>query len=261
MGIESLMEMRETAYEEESQEFLASFDDFMYYPRNSRILQGDGLGHMEFTVKGKAYRVPFRELNEISGFSAPKNVPHSNQIATRQYDDGGVGQTYAVEGVPDIFSPIRRLSEKVKEVWWSNENDYHNAQTYILLNCKELAWYESIFVDEWMKAQVDPNDPDAYPIWFHELLLGAMAKITTASMRKLVGVEDLPLQQESCVDRTEPDIDENIFLIDPQNRKVEDLPDDTEEEGDSDEFDKSEDDDEDLEDEGDDEEQQEDESE
>lgn len=36
--------------------------------------------------------------------------------APRKYDDDGVMPTYAVECVLDIFSQIRRLSEKLKEV-------------------------------------------------------------------------------------------------------------------------------------------------
>ena len=57
--------------------------------------------------------------------------------APRRYDDGGVAPTYAVAGVPDIFSQIGRLGGKLKEVWWSSEQHAHSAHTYILLNCED----------------------------------------------------------------------------------------------------------------------------
>ena len=58
--------------------------------------------------------------------------------APRRYDDGGDAPTYAVDGVPDIFSQIERFGGKLKEVWWSSDEDAHSAHTYILLNCKDL---------------------------------------------------------------------------------------------------------------------------
>ena len=54
----------------------------------------------------------------------------------RRYDDGGVPTSYAVDGVSDIFCQIGRFGGKLKEVWWSYEEDKHNAHNYILLNCK-----------------------------------------------------------------------------------------------------------------------------
>ncbi|KAL0886713.1 hypothetical protein Bca101_010696 [Brassica carinata] len=57
--------------------------------------------------------------------------------APRRYDDGGVAPTYAVAGVPDIFSQIGRLGGKLKVVWWSSEVDAHSAHIYILLNCDD----------------------------------------------------------------------------------------------------------------------------
>ena len=50
--------------------------------------------------------------------------------------------TYIVEDVPDIFCQIGRLGEKLKEVWWSSEDDAHSAYTYILLNCEEIEAFE-----------------------------------------------------------------------------------------------------------------------
>lgn len=55
----------------------------------------------------------------------------------RRYDDGGVPQSYAVDGVPDIFCQIGRFGGKLREVWWSSDEDKHSAHTYILLNCED----------------------------------------------------------------------------------------------------------------------------
>ncbi|KAL0734258.1 hypothetical protein Bca4012_010468 [Brassica carinata] len=45
-------------------------------------------------------------------------------IAGRRYDDGGVAPTYAVAGVPDIFSQIGRLGGKLKVVDYEDDPDY-----------------------------------------------------------------------------------------------------------------------------------------
>ncbi|CAN6834695.1 unnamed protein product, partial [Brassica oleracea] len=62
----------------------------------------------------------------------------------------GVAPTYAVVGVPEIFSQIGRLGGKSKQVWWSSEEDAHSAHTYILLNCEDplMRYFESMFVSQ-----------------------------------------------------------------------------------------------------------------
>ena len=55
----------------------------------------------------------------------------------KRYDDGGVLTSYAVDGVPDIFCQIGRFGGKLKEVWWSCEEDKHSVHTYIFLNCED----------------------------------------------------------------------------------------------------------------------------
>ncbi|XP_024005026.1 uncharacterized protein LOC112082159 [Eutrema salsugineum] len=80
----------------------------------------------------------------------------------------------------------------------------------------------------------------------HMDLIGPVQTESIAGRRYIfVLVDDFSrFTWDTCIDLTELDVDEEIFLIDPQNRQVEDLPDDTEEE--SDEFYETEDDDEDL---------------
>jgi len=70
-----------------------------------------------------------------SYYFAPK--VRIRKSAPRRYDDGGVGPTYAVAGVPDIFCQIGRFGGKLKEVWWSSDEDVHSGHTNILLNCKD----------------------------------------------------------------------------------------------------------------------------
>ena len=76
---------------------------------------------------------------EISHFTSYYFAPtvRVRKRAPRRYDDGGVAPTYAVDGVPDIFRQIGRLAGKLKEVWWSSDEDAHSAHTYILLNCED----------------------------------------------------------------------------------------------------------------------------
>ncbi|XP_056856542.1 uncharacterized protein LOC130505955 [Raphanus sativus] len=98
------------------------------------------------------------------------------------------------------------MGGKTKEVWWSSDEDAHSAHTYILLNCEDpfMRYFESLFVSQvqeaipgistsevdkrkdrhfikWLKSQVEYEDPD-YPIWFHELVQGPLAKVTTSPM-------------------------------------------------------------------------------
>jgi hypothetical protein len=81
------------------------------------------------------------ETSHFTGYYFASNV-RTRKRAPRRYDDGGVGRTYPVEGVPDIFSSIGRLCGKLKEVWFANEHDHHSAHTYILLNCEEVSPFE-----------------------------------------------------------------------------------------------------------------------
>ena len=98
-------------------------------------------------LKGKAKNLAKVEGSIIAG-SLTEEVSHftsyyfaskvrTRRRAPRRYDDGGVAPTYAVVGVPEIFSQIGRLGGKSKQVWWSSEEDAHSAHTYILLNCED----------------------------------------------------------------------------------------------------------------------------
>ncbi|KAL0650577.1 hypothetical protein Bca4012_093268 [Brassica carinata] len=105
---------------------------------------------------------------ETSNFTSYYFAPtvRTRKRVPRRYDDGGVPTSYPIDGVPDIFCEIARFGGKTKEVWWSCEEDKHSAHTYILLNCEDA---------------VDYDDP-YYPVWFHELVQGPVAKVTTSPM-------------------------------------------------------------------------------
>ncbi|XP_056863252.1 uncharacterized protein LOC130510701 [Raphanus sativus] len=156
-------------------------------------------------LKGKAKNLAKVEGSIIAG-SLTEETSHftsyyfaskvrTRKRAPRRYDDGGVAPTYAVAGVPDIFSQIGRLGGKSKEVWWSSEEDAHSAHTYILLNCEDplIRYFESLFVSQveetfpgisttdvdkrkdqhfikWLKSQVDFDDDADYPKWLHEVI-------------------------------------------------------------------------------------------
>ena len=62
---------------------------------------------------------------------------HTQKRVTRRYDDGGIAPTYIVDGVPNIFSQIRRLGGKLKHVWCSSQEDPNSASTYVLLSCED----------------------------------------------------------------------------------------------------------------------------
>lgn len=80
---------------------------------------------------------------ETSHFTSYYFAPtvRTRKIIPRRYDDAGVAPTYAVEGVPDIFCQIGRFGDKLKEVWWSIEEDMHNVHTYILLNYEDVVMH------------------------------------------------------------------------------------------------------------------------
>ncbi|XP_056843715.1 uncharacterized protein LOC130496011 [Raphanus sativus] len=168
-------------------------------------------------LKGKAKNLAKVEGSIIAG-SLTEETSHftsyyfaskvrTRKRAPRRYDDGGVAPTYAVAGVPDIFSQIGRLDGKSKEVWWSNEEDAHSAHTYILLNCEDplIRYFESLFVSQveetfsgisttdvdkrkdqhfikWLKNQVDFDDDADYPKWLHEVIQSPHVKVTTSQM-------------------------------------------------------------------------------
>ena len=103
-------------------------------------------------LKGKAKNLARVEGSIVAG-SLNEETSHftsyyfGSQVRTRKtttsrYDYGGVMPTYIVEDVPDIFCQIGRLGGKLKEVWWSSEDDAHSAHTYILLNCEEIEAFE-----------------------------------------------------------------------------------------------------------------------
>ncbi|KAL0706245.1 hypothetical protein Bca4012_072671 [Brassica carinata] len=76
---------------------------------------------------------------ETSNFTSYYFAPtvHTRKIVPRRYDDGGVPTSYEVDGVSDIFCQIEWFGGKLKEVWWSCEEDKHSAHNYILLNCED----------------------------------------------------------------------------------------------------------------------------
>ncbi|XP_056844483.1 uncharacterized protein LOC130496438 [Raphanus sativus] len=168
-------------------------------------------------LKGKAKNLAKVEGSIIAG-SLTEETSHftsyyfaskvrTRKRAPRRYYDGGVAPTYAVAGVPDIFSQIGRLGGKSKEVWWSSEEDAHSAHTYILLNCEDplIRYFESLFVSQveetfpgisttdvdkrkdqhfikWLKSQVDFDDDADYPKWLHEVIQSPHVKVTTSQM-------------------------------------------------------------------------------
>ena len=106
------------------------------------------------TLKGKAKNLARVEGSIVAGslteeashftsyYFAPK--VRTRKRAPRRYDDGGVVPTYMEENVPDIFCQIGRMGGKLKEVWWSSDEDVHSAHLYILLNCEDplIAYFE-----------------------------------------------------------------------------------------------------------------------
>ncbi|CAA7059438.1 unnamed protein product [Microthlaspi erraticum] len=134
----------------------------------------------------------------------PRNLARvrTRKRAPKRYDDGGVGRSYPSEDVPDMFSSVGRLGGAVKQVWWTDENDRHSTQTYILLNCEDITPFETEFCRQvrecivgvtdnevnkrkdqhfakWIKSSVAPGD-ESYPEWFHEVIKGPLWKVTTA---------------------------------------------------------------------------------
>ncbi|KAL1208366.1 hypothetical protein V5N11_000804 [Cardamine amara subsp. amara] len=79
------------------------------------------------TLKGKVKNLARVEGSIVAGslmegtsnFSSYYFAPkvRTKKIAIRRYDDGGVIQTYTVEGIPYIFLQIGRLAGKLREVW------------------------------------------------------------------------------------------------------------------------------------------------
>lgn len=85
-----------------------------------------------------------QSLNEeTSHFSSYYFAPQVQTKARRpkRYDDGGEKPTYHVDGVPDIFAQIGRLSGKMKNIWLSDQENHH-VHTYILKNIDEVLPYE-----------------------------------------------------------------------------------------------------------------------
>ena len=79
-------------------------------------------------------------IAEISHFISYHFAPtvRMRKRVPRRYDDGEVEPTYAVDGVAEFFCHIGRVGGKLKEVWWSSEEERHITHTYILLNCGDV---------------------------------------------------------------------------------------------------------------------------
>ena len=63
-----------------------------------------------------------------------------SRIGDRHYD-GDDQSTHHFDDIPNIFSQPGRSSGKSNEIWFQ-DNDYHVAHTYILMNCEELNPFE-----------------------------------------------------------------------------------------------------------------------
>lgn len=114
---------------------------WMYpYERAMKHLKGKAKNHVK--VEGSVVSGSLTE--ETSHFTSYYFAPkvRTRKRVPQRYDDGGVANTYAVAGVPDIFSQIGRMGGKTKDVWWSSEEDFHSANTYILLNCDDTMMME-----------------------------------------------------------------------------------------------------------------------
>ncbi|XP_056864031.1 uncharacterized protein LOC130511177 [Raphanus sativus] len=178
---------------------------WMYpYERSMKHLKGKArnLAKVEGSIVAGSLTA---ETSNFTSYYFASTVRTRKRVPKR-YDDGGVPQSYAVDGVPDIFCQIGRFGGKLREVWWSSDEDKHSAHTYILLNCEDAVTrsFESLFVSQveeaipgisatevdarkdkhfvkWLKGHVDYDDP-YYPVWFHDLIQGPVAKATTSSM-------------------------------------------------------------------------------
>uniref|UniRef100_A0A1J3HIY2 Transposase-associated domain-containing protein n=1 Tax=Noccaea caerulescens TaxID=107243 RepID=A0A1J3HIY2_NOCCA len=130
-----------------------------------------------------------QETSHFTDFYFPSKVRTRKRVPKR-YDDGGVGRSYPMDGVPNIFSSVGRLGGCIKEVWWADENDRHSAQTEFCRQVREcingvtdteLNKRKDQHFASWIKASVTPGD-EAYPQWFHELIKRPIWRITTAPM-------------------------------------------------------------------------------
>ena len=111
---------------------------WMYpYERAMKYLKGKAknLARVEDSIVAESLN---EETSHFTSYYFGSQV-RTRKTTTSRYDDGGVMLTYIVEDVPDIFC---RLGGKLKEVWWSSEDDAHSGHTYILLNCEEIEAFE-----------------------------------------------------------------------------------------------------------------------
>lgn len=81
------------------------------------------------------------ETSNFSSYYFSQTVKTKKTGRTR-YDDGGIGRTYPLEGVPDVFSDIGRMGGKVTATEWCDYKHCQAAHTYILLNCDYFRRYE-----------------------------------------------------------------------------------------------------------------------
>uniref|UniRef100_A0A0D3A782 Uncharacterized protein n=1 Tax=Brassica oleracea var. oleracea TaxID=109376 RepID=A0A0D3A782_BRAOL len=124
------------------------------FPEIFKALSARGIQKL-FPIRGKARNLAKVEGSivagsltaETSNFTSYYFAPtvRTRKRVPRRYDDGGVPTSYPIDGVPDIFCEIARFGGKMKEVWWSCEEDKHSAHTYILLNCEDAVtrYFES----------------------------------------------------------------------------------------------------------------------
>ena len=99
-------------------------------------------GHELFEGKSKKPRQSWRVYNcwKFDGRNISLNIillytkVRIRKRASRRYDDAGVSPTYAVDGVPDIFSQIGRMVGSCKSF---GGRVIYSAHTYILLNCED----------------------------------------------------------------------------------------------------------------------------
>ena len=81
---------------------------------------------------------------ETSNFSKYyfKQTVSTKKTRRRRYDDGGVGRTYPLPDVPDVFSDIGRMAGKVENTMWSDWKLLEAAHKYIMLNCSYFDKYQ-----------------------------------------------------------------------------------------------------------------------
>lgn len=111
------------------------------YPFERSMFQFKRKGKNKSRVEGS---IIAQSLNEETSHFSSYYFPPQVQTKARKpkrYDDGGEKPNYPVDGVPDVFMQVGRLSSKTENAWLT-PRDQHHVNTYILKNYDVVLPYE-----------------------------------------------------------------------------------------------------------------------